>query len=73
MIKTHAMSGTCSKYGRQERCKHGLVGRPKGKNPFGILMLRWRDNIETNLLEVGLGMDWMDLTQERDRWRALVN
>jgi hypothetical protein len=50
-----------------------LVGRSKGKNPLGILTLRWRDNIEIHFLEVGWGMDWIDLTQVRGRWWALVN
>ena len=51
-----------------------LVGKPKGKRPRGRLRSRWDDNIKTDLQEVGCGdMDWIDLTQDRDRWRALVN
>jgi hypothetical protein len=49
-----------------------LVGKPKGKRPFGRSRCRWEDVIKTNLYEVGCGdMDWFDLAQDRDRWRAL--
>ena len=51
-----------------------LVGKPAGKRPLGRFMRRWEDNIEIDLQEVGCGgMDWIELTQDRDRWRALVN
>jgi len=51
-----------------------LVGRPEGKRPLGRPRRRWKDNIKMDLLEVGCeGMDWIDLAQDRDRWRALVN
>ena len=51
-----------------------LVGRPEGKRPLGRLRRRWEDNIKMDLQEVGGGYgDWMDLAQNRDRWRALVN
>ena len=51
-----------------------LVGKPKGKRPLGRFRSRWDDNIKMDLQEVGCGdMDWIDLTQDRDRWRALVN
>ena len=59
--------------GEKERCKQGLVGRSEGKNPLRMPMLRWRDNIKMNLTEVGWGMDWIDLTHDRDRLRGLVN
>ena len=49
-----------------------LVGKPEGKRPFGRPRRRWEDNIEIDLQEVGGGGDWMDLAQDRDRWRALV-
>jgi hypothetical protein len=43
------------------------------KRPLGRPRRRWEDNIKTDLLEVGCeGMDWIDLAQDRDRWRALV-
>jgi hypothetical protein len=60
---------------RQERCIQDLGGgRPKGKRPFGRPMHRWEDNIQMDLQEVGCGgMDWIDLVQDRDRWRAVVN
>ena len=51
-----------------------LVGKPEGKRPLGRLRRRWEDNIKTDLQEVGGGCgDWMELAQDRDRWRALVN
>ena len=51
-----------------------LVGKPEGKRPLGRPRRRWEDNIKMDLQEVGRGRgDWMDLAQERDRWRALVS
>jgi len=51
-----------------------LVGKPEGKSPLGRPRCRWKDNIKMNLQEVGcVGMDWIDLAQDRERWRALVN
>ena len=51
-----------------------LVGKPEGKSPLGIPRRRWEDNIKKDLQEVGcVGMDWMKLAQDRDRWRALVS
>jgi len=51
-----------------------LVGRPEGKTPLGRPRRRWEDNIKMALQEVGCGgMDWIDLAQDRDRWRALVS
>ena len=50
-----------------------LVGKPEGKRPLGRPRRRWDDNIKINL-EVGKGCgDWMELAQDRDRWRALVS
>ena len=50
-----------------------LVGRPEGKRPLGRPRRRWDDNIKVDLQEVGGGhVDWMELAQDRDRWRALV-
>jgi len=51
-----------------------LVGKPEGKKPLGRTKRRWEDDIKIDLLEVGCGgMDWIELAQDRDRWRALVN
>jgi len=51
-----------------------LVGKPEGKRPLGRPRRRWDDNIKTDLQEVGEGFgDWMELAQDRDRWRALVS
>ena len=51
-----------------------LVGKPEGKRPLGRPARRWEDNIKMDLHEVGCGgMEWIDLAQVRDRWRALVN
>jgi hypothetical protein len=51
-----------------------LMGRPERKRPLGRPRHRLGDNIEMDLQEVICGgMDWIDLAQERDRWRAPVN
>jgi hypothetical protein len=51
-----------------------LVGEPEGKRPLGRPRLRWVDSIKVDLREIGWGgMDWIDLTQDRDQWRTLVN
>ena len=50
-----------------------LVGKPERKRPLGRPRLIWEDNIKMDLQEVGGGGDWMELAQDRDRWRALVN
>ena len=51
-----------------------LVGKPEGRRPRGRARHRWEDNIRLDLREVGCGcVDWMELAQDRDRWRALVS
>jgi hypothetical protein len=51
-----------------------LVGKPEGKRPVGKPRRRWEDNIKMDLQEVGCrGLDWIELAQNRDRWRTLVN
>ena len=57
------------------KCVHKvLVGKPKGKRPLGRPRRRWEDNIKMDLQEVRRGYgDWMELAQDRDRWRALVS
>jgi len=50
------------------------VGKPEGKRPLGRPRRRWEENIKMDLQEVGCGgVEWIDLAQDRDRWRALVN
>ena len=49
------------------------LGKPEGKKPLGKPRRRWEDNIKMDLQEVGGGGDWMELAQDRDRWRELVN
>ena len=50
-----------------------LVGKSEGKRPLGRLRYRWEDNIKMDLQELGRSCgDWMELAQDRDRWRALV-
>ena len=50
-----------------------VVGKPEGKRPLGRPRRRLEDNIKMDLREVGGVGDWMELAQDRDRWRALVN
>jgi hypothetical protein len=51
-----------------------LVGKPEGKRPFGRPRRRWEDSIKMDLQEVEcVGLDWVDLAQNRDRWLEIVN
>ena len=51
-----------------------LVGKPEGKRPLGRPKRRWEHNIKMDLQDVGCGgVDWIELAQDGDRWRTLVN
>jgi hypothetical protein len=60
---------------REERGVHTvLVGKPEGKRPLGKPRRRWEDNIKMDVQEVGEGRgEWVELAQDRDRWRAFVS
>ena len=68
------MGGHVALIGEGRGVHRVLVGKPEGKTPLGRPRRRWENNIKTDLQEVGCtSMDWIELTQDRDRWRALVN
>ena len=61
-------------YGERRGVYRDLVGKPEGKRQLGRARCRWEVNIKMDLQEMEcMGMDWMELDQDRDRWRALVN
>jgi hypothetical protein len=67
------MGGACSTYVRKESAYRVLVGRPEGRRPLERSRHRWDDNIKMDLQELGWwGMDWSELAQNRDMWRAVV-
>jgi hypothetical protein len=68
------MGGACSAYGERKCVYRVLVGKPEGKRPLGRPTHRWEDNIKMDLQDVGCrGVGWIELSQDWDRWRALVN
>jgi hypothetical protein len=72
-IKSRRMrwAGHVERIGEKRNAYRILVGKPEGKRPLGG---RWEDNIRMDLREIGWGgMSWIDLAQDRDQWRALMN
>jgi hypothetical protein len=60
--------------GREKNAYRILVGKPEGKRPLGRIRHRWVNNIKMDLREIGWdGTDWIDLAQDVDQWRTLVN
>jgi len=67
-------AGHVERMGGEERRIQGFGGEPDGKRPLGRPRRRWKDNIKMDLQDVGCGdIDWIELAQDRDSWRALVN
>jgi hypothetical protein len=67
-------AGTCSTYWERKGVYRVFMGRPEGKKQLGRPRRRWEDNIKVDLQNVGCGgMDWIELSHDRDRWRALMN
>jgi hypothetical protein len=68
------MGRACSTSGEKSNAYRLLMGRLEGKRPLGRLRRRWVDNIKIDLREKGWdGMDWIDLAEDRDQWRVLVD
>jgi hypothetical protein len=68
-ITNNEMGGACGKYGKQERFTHGADGLPDGNRSLGRPRRRWKDNMKTNLQEVGWeGIDRTALSRERRFW-----
>jgi hypothetical protein len=60
--------------GEERKVYKVLVGKPEGRRPHGRPRRRWEDGIRMDLREIGVGgMDWIQLSQDRDRWRAVVS
>ena len=76
VIKSRRMrwAGHVARMGEGRGVYRVLVGKPEGRRLLGRPRRRWEDNIRMDLREVGCGcVDWMELAQDRDRWRALVS
>jgi hypothetical protein len=76
VIKSRRMrwAGHVVRMGERRGAYRVLVGKPEGKRPLGSPRHRWEDKSKMDLQEVGDGgMDWIELAQDRDRWRAHVN
>ena len=67
-------AGHVARMGEERGAYRVLMGKPEGKRPVGRPRRGWVDNITNYFQEVGCGyMDWIGLTQDRDRWRTLVS
>jgi hypothetical protein len=73
-IEKNGVGGHVARMGEKRGVYRVMVGKYGGKRGLGRPRLRWEDNINVNPKEVGCeDMDWIDVAQDRDRWRALVN
>jgi hypothetical protein len=69
-----SQGGHVARMGKKRNAYRILVGKPEGKRSLERPRRRWGDNIKIDLRETGwYGRDWIDLAQDRDQWRALVN
>jgi hypothetical protein len=59
--------------GERRGAYRALVGKPEGRRPLGRPMRRWEDNIKWTCERLDGGMDWINLAEDRDRWRSLVD
>jgi hypothetical protein len=76
MIKSRRMrmGGHVARMGEKRNAYTILMGKPEGTRPLGRPRHRWVHNIKMDLRKIGRdGMDWIDVAQDRDQWRALVN
>jgi len=74
VIKSRRWARHVARKGESKGVYRVLVGKPEGKKPLGRPRRRWEDNIKVDLQEVGCEeMDWIDVAQDKERWRALVN
>jgi hypothetical protein len=76
IIKSRRMRwvGHVARMGEKRNAYRILVGKPEGKRPLGKPICRWVDNIKMGLREIGTDVvDWIDMAQDRDQWRAPVN
>jgi hypothetical protein len=72
-IVKNEMDGACSSDGEGRGVYRVLVGKPEGERPLGRSRHRWEVNIKMDLQEVECGaMEWIELAQDRDSWRAFV-
>jgi hypothetical protein len=72
-IEKNEMGRACNTYGGEEKCIQGFVGKPEDNRPLRIPRGRLVNNIKIKLQEVGwVGMGWIDLAQDSERWWALV-
>jgi hypothetical protein len=76
LVKSRRMrwAGHVARMGEDRKVYKVLVGKPEGKRPLGRPRRRWEDGIRMDLREIGLGgVDCIRLSQDRDRWRAVVS
>jgi hypothetical protein len=67
-------AGHVARMGEKRNVYRGLMGKPEGTRPLGRPRRRWENGITMDLREIGWGsVDWVELAQDRDRWRTVVN